>query len=139
MKQIHHNGKTLLITTFAIGCMALVLLWPQWRGGLQAQGYGIETYQIDTPVNCNDYCSSNWTMHWACAIGFNFSGACIFEGQGRCRLVGTCYNREDDAANRAACAAWYQQAAQECRDGVASFYCSSENSAIRGWECRFPD
>jgi hypothetical protein len=39
MKQIRHNEKTLLLMTLAIGCMALVLLWPQWRDELRAAQY----------------------------------------------------------------------------------------------------
>jgi hypothetical protein len=37
MKSVKHTGKTLLMTTLAIGCMALVLLWPQWRDEVRAQ------------------------------------------------------------------------------------------------------
>jgi hypothetical protein len=37
MRSDRHKGKTLFMTTLAIGCMALVLLWPQWRDELRAQ------------------------------------------------------------------------------------------------------
>jgi hypothetical protein len=36
MTSVRHNGKTLLMTILAIGCMALVLLWPQWRDEVRA-------------------------------------------------------------------------------------------------------
>jgi hypothetical protein len=39
MKPIKHNGKTLIVATLAIGCMGLVLLWPDWRAELQALEY----------------------------------------------------------------------------------------------------
>lgn len=41
MKSIRHNAKTLQVTTLAIGCMALVVLLPQWRNELQAEGYNV--------------------------------------------------------------------------------------------------
>jgi hypothetical protein len=37
MNSVMHQGKTLLMTTLAIGCMATVLLWPQVRPELRAQ------------------------------------------------------------------------------------------------------
>jgi len=37
MKNVRHNGKTLLMTLLVLGCMALVIMWPQWRDELRAQ------------------------------------------------------------------------------------------------------
>jgi hypothetical protein len=39
MTHVRHHGKTMFMTTLAVSCMALVLLWPQWRDELRAQVY----------------------------------------------------------------------------------------------------
>jgi hypothetical protein len=40
MKRI--NGKIPLVTTLATGCVAMALLWPQWRDELRAQEYPVQ-------------------------------------------------------------------------------------------------
>jgi hypothetical protein len=148
MKRIFRSNSTLLIALVNITC-----LFPAWEGESRAQDTEPAKYNIDTTVDCNDYCSSNWRMHWACAIGYNFSGACIVPDEGSrgsrpqegsggrsCRLVGICYNREQDEANRRACAERYQSATQDCSpNNVVNFSCSSENSQIFGYECEGTD
>jgi hypothetical protein len=39
MNRFKLNGKKLLVTTIATGCMALALLWPEWRSVSQAYGH----------------------------------------------------------------------------------------------------
>jgi hypothetical protein len=51
MKNVRHNGKKLLITTLAIGCMALVLVWPHWRTELRAQESTPEEVTTDVRVD----------------------------------------------------------------------------------------
>jgi hypothetical protein len=53
MKRIRYNAKKLLVITLTMGCMALVLVWPQWRNELKAQGYGYQFCRTQY-FNCRD-------------------------------------------------------------------------------------
>ena len=57
MKCVRHNGKTLLMITLALGCMALVLLWPKWRDELHAQAYC--TTGVDRDCEMGQICISS--------------------------------------------------------------------------------
>jgi hypothetical protein len=67
MKRIDHNEKTLLIMTLAIGCMALVLLWPQWRDELRAQQYEEPQAILVFPVCCLYSCPASPEQEKACS------------------------------------------------------------------------
>jgi hypothetical protein len=49
MTRVRHKGKTMLLITLALGCLALVFLWPQWRNELRAQESEPEEEAV-TPV-----------------------------------------------------------------------------------------
>ncbi len=97
-----------------------------------------DKYWIDQEVDCNDFCSSDSSMHFACAVGYNFSGSCVLPADGdyygRCRLVGYCYNKEEDEKDRQACDERRRQAYEDCAsNGVKDFWCS--NADVWGYEC----
>jgi hypothetical protein len=86
-----------------VAAVALLLLtltgWSSFAPPATGQ---VEKYDVDMDVDCDTFCSPNFTMHFVCAIGFNFSGACVLpdsdppsaERGGTpprlCRLVGIC-------------------------------------------------
>jgi hypothetical protein len=46
MTIVYRNINATVKIALAIGCVALVVLWPRWRAELQAQGYGPPPPQI---------------------------------------------------------------------------------------------
>jgi hypothetical protein len=52
MKRVRHNGKKMLVTLLAIGCMALVFLWPQWRDEARAQAQTAPGFQCFSDADC---------------------------------------------------------------------------------------
>jgi hypothetical protein len=55
MNRIKRNGKKLLATTLATGCVALVLLWPGWGRELQAQQNIVREFVGICTCPCNPF------------------------------------------------------------------------------------
>ena len=63
MKHVRHNGKTLLMTLLALGCMALVIMLPQWRDEVRAQAQSAESCIPETFSRCDT------TIHCMTTVG----------------------------------------------------------------------
>ena len=61
MKRVSHNGKKILLMLLVIGCMALVLLWPQWRDELRAEGASAENCSQEEAVALSAQCRQSST------------------------------------------------------------------------------
>jgi len=54
MTRARHTGKPLLMTVMIIGCLALVILGPQWRDEIRAQVSGDEETWGDCAMFCRE-------------------------------------------------------------------------------------
>jgi hypothetical protein len=65
MKHVRHNGKTLLMTLLALGCMASVIMWPQWRDEVRAQT------PPEVLLSCipETFSICNWNTHCVTTVG----------------------------------------------------------------------
>jgi len=66
MKRGRGKGKTMLMTILAIGCMALVLMWPQWRDELRAQVYPGARSECVVRYECISH--NLWKVTWCCEV-----------------------------------------------------------------------
>lgn len=98
--------------------------------------WAADKYWIYQEVNCEDFCSSDSSMHFACAVGYNFSGSCVLPDRdgGMCHLVGYCYNKEEEEKDTQACNQRRLRAHGDCVYGIEDFWCSNAN--VWGYECR---
>jgi hypothetical protein len=81
MKRVRHTARTILMTTLVIGCMALALMWPQWRDEVRAQ--------ISAGPSCNCNCSILSVAICTTSNCADYNGGMLNEGtDGQCRLSG---------------------------------------------------
>src|ERR671924_215571 len=88
MTSVRHNGKTLLMTILAIGCMALVLLWPQWRDEVRAQTSSDIQEHLVHPICWIYRCPASPEQENACECSLPPSDQRVPATAGGCPILG---------------------------------------------------